>query len=242
MKKIALLLLSLSMLFSCSEKNPNSTISKDSLRIDSLGTKALTKEDTLMLGGYILWLSPIDESVYNKYSSVSPKEKEIDLLSQDSSQVKRIKDSLIFTSINKKEISLTNNLNEEEDYEKYSYIQNLSDIKQWLISGVYNEYYDYILIDQNSGEKIAMPGLPIVSPNKKLIISGNSDLVAAFTFNGLELYKYENKKLTKVATKELANWGANEIKWIDDSTLLIKQDFIDSSSNRFQKFVQAKIR
>lgn len=110
----------------------------------------------------------------------------------------------------------------------------LPDLNKYLIYATYYEWYNYVLIDRVSGDTTITAGLPIISPDKKTFICGNCDLVAGFTFNGIELYTNKNKP-ELVAIRELTKWGPTSIKWLDNSSLIVECNISDTTNANLER-------
>ena len=101
------------------------------------------------------------------------------------------------------------------------------------------EGYQYLMINSKTGKETFICGPPAVSPNKKYLVASNLDLIAGFVYNGIEMYDIEADSLKLNWRRELTKWGANEIAWINDHTLIAKKQQQDSVT---QKFLDAYIR
>ncbi len=153
----------------------------------------------------------------------------------DTSEANRIKkyenlisrrgDSLIIKTTNGRNVYLVTRQSDNDDLAIYDFIQDMPDINQWLVLGSYWESYGYLLIDKTSGDTTDLYGMPVVSPDKKHIITFNQDLEAGFTFNGLQLLEMQDGKPVLIGSKELYYWGPDNVTWKNDHTLLVQQAF-----------------
>lgn len=148
----------------------------------------------------------------------------------------RLGDSLIIKT-KFKIVPLVNNNNDEDDVDNfvnYRYYGFIKSMDQFLVAATYYEASDYILIDRQTAHITQLWGIPQVSPNGKLFIAGNTDLVAGFNYNGLQLFKTTHKpKLS--AQRELQTWGPDEIKWLNNTTLLIKGSISDTTNENLER-------
>tara|TARA_B110000285_G_scaffold92393_1_gene105823 strand:- start:379 stop:1065 length:687 start_codon:yes stop_codon:yes gene_type:complete len=173
-------------------------------------------------------ISPIEIKDESKY------------LKEDSLKVIRLNDTLVFNLNNGKKAHLINDDSNGERYGQYSYLGTLDNLNQFIVYGSFWEWHNYILIDMESGDTNYLAGFPVLSPDKKTIISGNCDLIAGYTFNGLELYN-NSSPIKKICSTELMSWGPDKIKWIDDSSLIIKGYISDTSLDNLQKLEYFRI-
>jgi len=200
--------------------------------------KALISElDTFYLGSKLVHVEKIKKSDFEAVAATTVIDtSETKNLLKDNALVKRVGDSLIIKT-NAKDLVLLDDDNDEDDadsFASYSYHGFLENANQFLVLGTYYEAYDYLLIDRQTGDITHLWGLPVVSPNGKHIIAGNTDLVAAFTPNGIQLF--ENAPKPKlIAERELQTWGPEEIKWMDNKTLLVKASVSDPNSENLER-------
>jgi hypothetical protein len=124
---------------------------------------------------------------------------------------------------------------DDEKYVTYQYRGYSKEVNQFVVYGAFYEWYDYLLIDGVTGDTTDLCGIPIVSPGKKQLISGNADLDAGYTFNGIELYD-DSHPPNILASRELTKWGPKIIKWKDDNTLYIEASVLDSTGEKTDYF------
>lgn len=95
----------------------------------------------------------------------------------------------------------------------------------------YYESAAYKVVDLNSGQEINVWGLIYPSPSGKQILSTNIDLEAAFEVNGIQFLIMENGKWKIKWEEELSNWGMKDPLWIDENTILFKEEKPGSEGN-----------
>lgn len=154
------------------------------------------------------------------------KDKEEGNIAPDKDAVKRIGDSLIFTTAENEQIILVNASNDDESdgsvtyrYEKY-----LPTAYQFVVTSYYYEGWDCMLVDRRNGDKHDIPGHPYVSPDGKYLISTNSDLEVGFNMNGVALFEIKEDRIESVDQEEVQTWGPGEVRWIDDKSLAMEID------------------
>ena len=213
------------ILFSCNQsQNTDKTAIED--------TKS--ELDTFYLGDKLVHVTKVEKSTFDKLPEFVLKSDESHYLLKDSSVVKRNIDTLFFEIADNKKVTLVNDNSDNDTYANYSYRGLLPDLNKYLIYATYYEWYNYVLIDRVSGDTTITAGLPIISPDKKTFICGNCDLVAGFTFNGIELYTNKNKP-ELVAIRELTKWGPTSIKWLDNSSLIVECNISDTTNANLER-------
>lgn len=102
-----------------------------------------------------------------------------------------------------------------------------------MVYATYYESYDYLLIDNGSGAITHTWGLPVISPDGHHFVTVNKDLLAGFTSNGIQLYK--NKSSPKLLGEHLLDkWGSDDIKWVNNTTLVVKASVSDTISENLE--------
>lgn len=209
------------LIISCSEKK------QDKPEIEK---GPVSETDTFYLGDKLVQVEKATKAEFDKLDSIVFDTSEVQNLLADSSSVKRKGDTLFFSISNNRKVTLVNNYADDDDtYVSYSYLGFMKDIDQFLVFGVYYEWYNYLLIDKQTGDTTITCGDPVVSPNKKYFICGNADLEARFTFNGFELYENTHKPKL-VNSRELGKWGPEMIKWLDNETMLARCSISDTAA------------
>ena len=221
-------------MFSCDTKNgeTSSNTTADSLHTeeveDTVRFEGVTDSTSFHIGNKEFEIIPSTRAAFDAVKS--------SMNTMDTSEAKRIKkqsafvsrkgDSLLFKCANNEPAYLINNPNSDsDDFASYSFIQDMPEIGQWLIMGSYYEAYGYVFIDKTTGESTELYGMPVVSPDKKYIITFNQDLEAGFTFNGIQLFEMKDSKPVLLGAKELNSWGPDNVKWKDSNTLFVQQAF-----------------
>jgi len=205
----------LTLLFLISCGNPNKGVETNA-KLSDLKFEL----DSVKIGNKIFSIDSISRIDFEKLDATKFDRDEERNLLKDSAGVKRIGDSLFFKISNGRTATLVNT--KGENYGSYLYLGKLNDIGQYLIQGSFDEWSSNYLISEVTGDTTEMCGLPVVSPDRKLLISGNADLIAGFSINGFDLFEIENKSLRKAGRRELSDWGPEEIKWVNENEILAK--------------------
>lgn len=195
---------------------------------DSSSDSLVSEKDTFLISHYRFYIQPASAAEYNNTYIRAFEGPEEEHLKQDAVKVRRQGHKLFFKCENGKEAVLENRLTDGEDHVEYTYLGQLSDKSYYVISANFYEWYNYFLINEVNGDTTWLRGLPILSPNGKMILSGNADLIAGFTDNGYELYRITNDGLMLLGTRELLTWGPEATYWKNDSELMVRRIVIDT--------------
>lgn len=120
----------------------------------------------------------------------------------------------------------------EKDVEGVHYLfrDYLEEINSYLIFIQYYEGGDYCLINKHSGQKIIIPGLVKISPDKNRFVSYNQDIEAMFSTNGFVIYKLLDNSFVKEYEVELSDWGPSNAEWLDDNNIEFEKYSWDGKS------------
>lgn len=167
--------------------------------------------DTILINNQIYQLDSISELEYN-----SVKTKNL-ILTSDSALIK-ITNHCIMIQANDTIVTYKNDTIHNESMVKYHYAGIYPEIGFIHIRAMYWEWSRDLLVKIKDGRETVLWGNPIVSPNKKYIISNSADLVATEMPNGIQLFKLESGDLVNIFEKEIINWEPYEIKWESDTS------------------------
>ena len=141
----------------------------------------------------------------------------------DRKNVTRKDSVLIFKLKNGKKKQLVNS---KKPYLKdYFYLREVPDANCWLVEGLHNDEHSYnFLISKNTGIETPIADLPIISPNKKYMVSFR---VSCTDPSYLQFFKIENDSISEQWLK-IFNWDfvPIDVRWQNDSTLCIEMDSI----------------
>ena len=223
------------ILFSCSHSgSEKNTGKKDSLR---------SEIDTFYVGKKLFTVEPSSKEEFDKLPETLVDTAESHNLLKDSGHVKRTGDSLVFTLNGSGRVVLKNEITDDDSYVRYTYCGSIPEIGKWLVYGAYYEWYNYLLIDQSTGDTTEVIGEPLVSPDRKHFVCANSDLFAGFTYNGIELFENEQGRTKLIGSREIGAWGPDRIRWLDNSTMLVEQSRIDTTAQNMEaiRYIRLKM-
>jgi hypothetical protein len=126
-----------------------------------------------------------------------------------------------------KPLRLVNITAEDETGVAYEYIASMPAIRQWLVAVRLYEGGYYLLINQHNGRRTRVWSPPAVAPNGRHFVCGNSDVLARYEPNGLQLWVVENGNL-RLLWERQTEWGCTQPRWLDNKTILFEQDFFDN--------------
>lgn len=210
-----------------------STDVKEETPVQEVVPKTLISEiDTFYGGGNLLAIDDTTESVFNAFCKFKRDTSETNSIAKDSKSVSRIGDTLFLKLDNGTTKKLRSQTDSEgSDFAAYTYINKLSDINYFVVFCSGMEWFSYLAINAKTGKETYICGAPAVSPNKKYLAASCFDLQAGFVFNGIQMYDIGKDSLIPNWNRELTKWGANEIAWINDHTLVAKKLSIDTASS-----------
>ncbi|MBT2557829.1 hypothetical protein J7E24_08530 [Hymenobacter sp. ISL-91] len=124
------------------------------------------------------------------------------------------------------ELRLTNKPVDDERYIAYEYVAALPEIRQWLLSVHLYEGGYFMLIDQRTGRRTQLMAAPVIAPDGRHFVCGNSDVLARFEPSGLQLWSLD-EAAPRLLWERRTEWGCTQPRWLDNRTILFEQDFFD---------------
>lgn len=237
MMRIAFVLSAL-YLVSCQQPVSTAESAKDSALTVTAPDTLVVFGDTVTIGNQLYDITPATAAEFSQVPEWLPDTSESVNILRDSVRVRRAGDSLILTLENGQQKVMVNNNNDNEDYTQYTYQGYLPAIQHWVVFNAGYEWHSYELIDSRNGEMTRTIGLPKLSPDNKYFICSNTDLMAAFTLNGFELFQLTpSLKPVLLQERTLENWGPETIKWKDGKTLIALQHYLDKVSEQHSRYI-----
>jgi len=150
----------------------------------------------------------------------------------DSSKVKRVGDSLII-STKRKRVVFVNFMDGMDGTEgrEYHYLYFDEKHNVWVVQGLYWEFADAILVDNENGDTVNVFDLYSFSPDAKYIFGASN---AEMNGYGQILEKI-NGHYQKIAEEVELNWIPEQVKWIDKKSILISTYPIDDKGREYIK-------
>lgn len=238
MKRIAVIV-SAFCFISCQQQTSSATEEVKDTVATVIDVPLIADGDTVTIGDQLYDITPVTAEEFNKVPEWKSDTSEAVNILKDSAHVRRAGDSLILTLANGQEKILVNNITEDENYAVYTYAAYLPAMQHFVVFNVGYEWHSYELYNFRDGEMTRTIGFPEISPDKKHFICSNTDLVAAFTLNGFQLFQLPpSLKPILLQERELENWGANTIKWKDGRTLVAWQDYLDKNGEVQSRYIR----
>lgn len=211
MERCIIYFLLLSLFFSCST---NKFVNTKSLNNDSI----------------VINLDSLCNNINNSYECAKKIEKY--QLTKFSHLIKRNNNKLTLKIDNNADLILNDIDKEYDDGVWYSFRDYIKEINSYIVHIQYYEGDAYYLINKNSGEKIIIPGLVKISPNKKRLVSYNMDLVAEYTVNGFVIYNLTNTSFIKEFESkiDINEWGPSNAEWINDNQIEFEKTVFKDTS------------
>ncbi len=223
---------------------PSADSSRTQTGYDSLAILAAAA-DTFRLGsGRVFRLEVITERQYAQAGATGRERKfpadsaaavaaEAAYLQASAGHAWRRADTLFFKTEQGKIIRLQDgptHHQDEDSYEGYRYLDDLSVIQQWLVEvGKWEGGY-YILIDQRTGKRTNLIGYPVISPDQTQFICANSS-PTGYDWNGLQLWAKPKGLPPQLRWQRLSDGSNPGIaalipRWENAKTVLFQEDFL----------------
>jgi hypothetical protein len=210
---------------------------------DPAKSKTLVSEiDTFYGEKELMCLQDTTEAAFKKFFREFKRDTaEVENIKPCDDVVRRMGDSLLISFSNgTQKLYMNQPFTETLDgFTQYYYYGKIKELGYHvLFVGMY-ESFTYLLVNEKNGKETYMCGIPVVSPNKKYLAATCCDLEAGFVFNGIEMYDVGADSLIPVWKRELSKWGADEMAWMDDHSLIVKKQQYDTAhQNLVSSFIK----
>lgn len=137
------------------------------------------------------------------------------------------------------------NVEAGEQSRGYFFAGYLEEIDAFLMEVVYWEGYGYILVDAATGHQTHLDAPPVVSPDRKRLITANMDLEAGYTRTRIQIYRLVDDRLELEWTHEPQDdprWGPSSAEWIDSVTVSVAKNVPDYSAGISYTRVPIRLR
>lgn len=118
----------------------------------------------------------------------------------------------------------------------YDFRYYIKEMGFFAVHANYRDSSEYVLVNDKSGELIAMKGYPKASPEGNHIVGVGTDWKGRGDFNGIQIMSYDTGNLEVAFEKTLVGYNPVLPKWIDDNTLQIT--LLDESNRRKSQIAQ----
>ncbi len=153
-------------------------------------------------------------------------------LKNNASRVTASAAGIDFSLLSGEQLSLQN-IGRDTVYDFRYYIKEMG---FFAVLANYRDSSEYVLVDDKSGELIAMKGYPKASPEGNHIVGVNTDWKGRGDFNGIQIMSYDTGSFELAFEENIVGYNPVLPKWIDDNTLQIT--LLDESNRRKSKIAQ----
>ncbi|MBK7669436.1 MAG: hypothetical protein IPJ32_20085 [Sphingobacteriaceae bacterium] len=225
--RVSLLVLITLIFFSCA-----TDVKEETPVLETTPKTLISEIDTFYGGENLLAITDTTEEVFNSLFNFKPDTSERNNIARDSKFISRNGDTLFLKLDNGTFKKLVSDKDMESDnFADYEYIGKINPINYYLVFIAYFESFEYLMINTKTGKETFISGIPAISPNNKYLAASSCDLQAGFVLNGIEMYDIESDSLKLNWRRVLNKWGANELVWLSNHTLIAEKYQLDSSSH-----------
>jgi hypothetical protein len=181
--------------------------------------------------GSIARLSPAREAEFVRLTGIDADTTEQKYISQAEGRAERNADQLLLTLTNGRVLTLTNNVTDpdESKHVVYRFRGPLAGSNFWVLDVTRWESGFVLLINQQTGRRTRLLGRPVLAPKGNYLVTSNSDMEAHYSPNGLQVWSLEEGIPMLRWNRVVNSWGPEEIRWLNDQTLIIRQYHPDST-------------
>ena len=115
---------------------------------------------------------------------------------------------------------------DNDDQVQYEYLGYAAALKYHLVVSHYWEGYECQLVGDN-GQQLALPDEPTFSPDLHSLVVYSAGIEVSYMQNTTQVYRLENGRWREVwklePTVDPATWEPQEVRWLSNSTLLLKK-------------------
>jgi hypothetical protein len=189
-----------------------------------------------------LRFAPYSKAQFSRLPSATNTAAEKSRLAATQGRVVRRKGQLIITLANSKALRLTDSSTDNPDTDvAYRFAGSIPELQSWAVQvGLWENGYT-LLIDQLTGRQTKAWSRPVVSPDRKHFITCQSELVFGDE-NGIQYWAIRNKAPVMLWQQVIEDWGPEEARWIDNSSIAVKQLWVGTvaGANKY-KYVSVKL-
>jgi len=105
---------------------------------------------------------------------------------------------------------------EEASVVKFSFRDYLRDIGYFLLHRQYYEGDDYLLIQDTTGNKFELQDLPVISPDKRRLVTASNGISGGYNANGVQIWQLTKRGVVLEQSFELKGWAPSDPVWTDN--------------------------
>lgn len=159
------------------------------------------------------------------------KEKEIERIEKFEDKVKREGDTLLLKSSSGTNISLKDSPGCEspDSCVRYSFVDYFKDVGFFIVRGYYFEETEHIVISESDGKKFYVHDRPVLSPDKRRIVTVPDRTNTGYNENGVFIWRIEGTELVPEFSYDLTeNAGYKLVRWKNNKFIKIEKWFLSS--------------
>ncbi len=97
----------------------------------------------------------------------------------------------------------------------------------WVVEQRGYEWVDWLLLNGTTGEYQRAISEPVLSPDGTRLLCSYRDVIAAFNFNGVEIWRVGPDSLVPEFNEKNVSWAPSNVAWDGDSTVRVNMITVD---------------
>ncbi len=195
--------------------------------------EGISDYDTLITVDYkYLYIFPIDSMEFKNTAIVNNQKY---LLIDKNVQSSKAGVRIAYTNGRLK--NFKNNLSDNGDYIKYSFLGSFKNIDYFILRVQLYEGVYYLLIHKENGSEVKVLSEPVFSETEKYFACYNA--TCAGDDAGVQIFEVINKKKFELLSHEFKNhnWDPSLVKWKGDNQLLFEKYLCPCEVNKYSKLI-----
>ncbi|RYU83842.1 hypothetical protein [Hymenobacter persicinus] len=156
-------------------------------------------------------------------------------------QVVRRRGQLLITLDNGKVVRLTNHDGDNPDtYAQYRFYGRIPALQSWLVEVTGWENGHTLLIEQTTGKQTRLWSAPVLAPDQLHFVTHKSGFIFDDD-NGLQYWAIRGHAPVKLWEYQLESWGPEEVRWINNTSIAIRQQRADDQPTAPRRYVSVRL-
>lgn len=97
----------------------------------------------------------------------------------------------------------------------------------WVVEQQGYEWVDWLLLNGTTGEYQRAISEPVLSPDGTRLLCSYRDVIAAFNFNGVQIWRVGPDSLVPEFNEKNVSWAPSNVAWDGDSTVRVNMITVD---------------
>ncbi|MCB0661833.1 MAG: hypothetical protein KDC24_03760 [Saprospiraceae bacterium] len=154
------------------------------------------------------------------------------LIATSKGLVKREKSKLAIQTTLKGKLTFEENVRDTIRSSGYKFNQYLDKAGYYLIEfHSFEACPEFFLINYHSGEKLRFSGYPFFSPDETQVLVADYDYGLGWCTNSFSWWKLVNNNWVESVNYKPNNWGIEDAKWINETTVVARIGYITNRKN-----------